>query len=173
MVPQLLGGYALLFGGNNVKRHHRHITCSWSSIHSSRPTVSGRTISSCPPHWMATPVFLYVAHHTGVAGVVAAVGGQVEGDRKSLLPRCQIAAVKALLASAVLNLILPDGPRLFGTSTHTVRAKKAAAGAKTQRVRQIVGGIATLEWKLFGGLPTFYLFGVSSPARGLHDSAAC
>ncbi len=38
----------------------------------------------------------HVAHHPFVVGVVAAVGGQVEGHGKPFLPGCQVAAVKGI-----------------------------------------------------------------------------
>ena len=53
-----------------------------------------------------------VAGHARVVGVVAAVGGQVEGDRQALLAGGEVAAVErvGLLGGGEAG-VLPDGPR--------------------------------------------------------------
>ena len=54
-----------------------------------------------------------VAAHARVVGVVAAVGGEIEGDRQALLPGREVAAVEGV---GVLGRgeagVLADGPRL-------------------------------------------------------------
>jgi hypothetical protein len=64
---------------------------------------------------MATPGLADVAHHAGVVGVVAAVGGEVEGHRHALLAGGQVAAVEGvgLLGGGEAG-VLADGPRPVG-----------------------------------------------------------
>src|SRR3954449_8657772 len=51
----------------------------------------------------------------GVGGVVAAVGGQVEGDRQALLPGGEVAPVERVgLRRGGETRVLADGPRLGG-----------------------------------------------------------
>ena len=51
----------------------------------------------------------HVAHHTGVVGVIAAVGGQVEGNGQTLLTGRQIAAVEGvgLLGLSLIHIYFP------------------------------------------------------------------
>src|SRR5690606_37958194 len=59
--------------------------------------------------------FAHIADDALVVGVVAAVGGQVEGDGEAALPGGEVAAVEgvALFGGAVPG-ILAHGPRLHG-----------------------------------------------------------
>ncbi len=65
-----------------------------------------------------------IAGHAGVVAVVAAVGGEIEGDREALLPGGEVAAVEGVrLLGGGETRILPDRPR---PARHTCwRARRA------------------------------------------------
>ncbi len=101
--------------------------------------------------------FAHVAHYARMVGVIAAVGGQVERHRKSLLPGGEVAAVEgvALLGGREAR-ILADGPR-----THHVHRAVGAAqeGGDTCRIVEVfesfevLFGVSSLDGDLLGGHP--------------------
>ena len=98
-----------------------------------------------------------IARNAWVVGVVSAVGGQVEGDRQSLLPSGEVPAIEcvALLGSREAR-VLPNGPR----PTHVHRGIRAAQERRQPRHRlevrhrvEIFGRVYGLDLDAFGGLP--------------------
>ena len=111
---ELFGRHALFFGGDDIERHdrqhravhgHRHGHLVERDAGEQRPHVVDRVDRD--------------ARHADVAGdarmvaVVAAMGGEIEGDREALLAGGEIAAVEGVGVFRRGEAgILPDGPRL-------------------------------------------------------------
>ena len=98
----------------------------------------------------------HVAHHTGVVGVIAAVGGQVEGNGQTLLTGRQIAAVEGvgLLGSGEAG-VLPDGPGPGDVHGGVGPAKERGhAGHEVQVVHtlQVFGGVDGSDIDLLHGM---------------------
>ena len=112
--PSFCGRHALFLGGDDIERHdrqhravhgHRHGHLVERDAGEQRPHVVDRVDRD--------------ARHADVAGdarmvaVVAAVGGEIEGDREALLPAGEIAAVERVgVFRGGEAGVLPDGPRL-------------------------------------------------------------
>ena len=98
MVPrELLLGDALLFGGNDVHGHdgnnrpvhghgHRHLV-QGDLVEEDLHVLHGIDGHTGLAH---------IPHDPGMIGIVAAVGGQIEGHGQSLLSGGQIAAIKGI-----------------------------------------------------------------------------
>ncbi len=90
-----------------------------------------------------------IARHARVVGVVAAVGGEVEGDRKALLPGRQVAAVEGV---GVLRggepRILTDGPRVgrvHGRIDAAQERREAGVGAGELEIGDVAGVVSPLD----------------------------
>ena len=117
----------------------------------------------------------HVAHHARMVGVVAAVGGEVERHRKTLLPRCEVAAVEgvALFGGREAG-VLTDGPRTH----HVHRAVRAAqergdAGRIVEVFEpfEVLFRIGALDGYLFGGHPHAFAVAALSGVAALGGPA--
>ena len=137
---ELLRRHALLLGGHDVERHHRQHRAVHGHRH--RHLVQRDAVEELPhveDRVDGHAGHADVARHPGVVGVVAAVGGQVEGDRQALLAGGQVAAVEGvgLLGGGEAG-VLPDGPGLVD-----VHRRVGAAQERRQAregVQRIAGG---------------------------------
>ena len=118
----------------------------------------------------------HVAHHARMVGVVAAVGGEVERHRKTLLPRCEVAAVEgvALFGGREAG-VLTDGPRTH----HVHRAVRAAqergdAGRIVEVFEpfEVLFRIGALDGYLFGGHPHAFAVAALSGVAALGGPAS-
>ena len=112
--------------------------------------------------------------HPRVVGVVAAVRGQVEGDREALLPGGEVAAVEGvgLLGGGEAG-VLADRPRLGGVHRRVGPAQvRRQPGVGVQRVEalEVLGSVDRQDPDALGRLPRLALgpprWAVTSPASG-------
>ena len=111
---ELLRRHALLLGGDDVERQHRQ----HRAVHGHRHAhLVERDAGEQRAH--VVDRIDRDARHADVAGdarmvaVVAAMGGEIEGDREALLPGGEIAAVEGVgIFRRGEAGILPDGPGL-------------------------------------------------------------
>ena len=106
--------HALLLGGHNIKREHRQ----HRAVHGHRHRHPVERDAAKQRAHVVDRIDRH-ARHANVAGdarviaVIAAMGGEIEGDRETLLPGGEIAAVEGV---GILGRgepgILPNGPRL-------------------------------------------------------------
>ena len=94
-----------------------------------------------------------------MVGVVAAVGGQIEGDRQALLAGGEVAAVEGV---GILRRgeagILPDGPRLgdvHGRVGAAQERRDAGIGVEEIEAGEVVGAVGRLHRDAFGREPGF------------------
>ena len=90
-----------------------------------------------------------VAAHARVVGVVAAVGGEIEGHRKAHLPGRQVAAIEGvgLLGRGEAG-VLPNGPRIGGVHGRVGAAHERRQPGKAARrspARAVARAVAGLE----------------------------
>ena len=112
-----------------------------------------------------------VAHDPGVVGVVAAVGGEVEGHRHALLAGGQVAPVEgvALLGGGEAG-VLADRPRPAGV--HRGPRRRARTGrspgsaAEVLDAVEVVLGVERLDGDALGGVP-------DRACRGRRPSGPC
>ena len=96
-----------------------------------------------------------VAHNARMIAVIAAVGGEIEGDREPLLPRGEVAAVEGvgLLGGGEAG-ILADRPGAAGVHR---RAHAAGEGREARKagivLGRILGGVERLDLDPFGRAP--------------------
>ena len=115
MVPESFSRrHALLLGGDDVEREHRQHRAVHGHRH--RHLVerdAGEQRAHVEDGIDRDARHADVAGHARMVAVVAAVGGEIEGDRKALLPGREIAPVERvrILGGGEAG-ILPDGPRL-------------------------------------------------------------
>jgi hypothetical protein len=111
---ELFRRHPLLLGGDDIQRHHRQ----HRAVHGHR---HGHPVERDAGEQGAHVVDRIDrnARHADVAGdprvirVVAAVGGEIEGDRQALLPGGEIAAVEGIGVLGGREAgVLPDGPWL-------------------------------------------------------------
>jgi hypothetical protein len=89
-----------------------------------------------------------------VVAVVAAVGGQVEGDRQALLARSEVAPVEGVrLLGGREAGVLPDRPRLVDVH------RRVGAAQKRRRARDRVEEVQALEVGLGVERLDLYLLG--------------
>src|SRR3546814_6366608 len=98
--------------------------------------------------------FAYVSGDAGMVAVIAPVRGQIESDRRALLPGCKIAAIEGIgFFSDGKTGILPDGPRR--PRIHAA-AYAAVKGAETGRAEgdamDVLRRIERLNCSPFGRL---------------------
>ena len=98
-----------------------------------------------------------VAGHARMVAVVAAVGGEIEGDREALLPGGEVAAVEGV---AVLGRgeagILPDRPglgRVHGGVGAAQERRQAGPGAEEIQARDVGGRVERRHRDAFGRRP--------------------
>ncbi len=108
------GGYALLFGRNNIERHdgqHRAV-----HRHRHRHAIERNLIEQhlhIEDGIDGYARLADIAFHALVIGVVAAMRGEIECHRKPLLPGGQVAPIKSIgLFGSGKSRVLPDRPRL-------------------------------------------------------------
>ena len=100
-----------------------------------------------------------VADHPRVVAVVAAVGGQVEGDRQALLARGQVAPVEGVgLRGGGEAGVLPDRPRLVDVHRR-VRARAGTARCpgrcrRKSRPVEVGGGVERRDGDALRASPT-------------------
>ncbi len=115
MVPPSCGlGHALLFGGDDVERHHRQDRAVHGHRH--RHLVEGDAVEELAHVEDGVdghPGHADVARHPGVVRVVAPVGGEVERHRQALLPCGEVATVEGVrFGGRGEPRVLTDGPGL-------------------------------------------------------------
>ena len=155
---QLLGPHALLFGGEDVEGQHRQDRAVHGHRHAhlvERDAVEQDLhvqdrIDGDPGH-------PDIAGDAGVVAVVAAVGGEVEGDRQALLPGGEVAPVEGV---AVLGRgeagILPDRPglgRVHGGVGAAQVGRQAWPGVQEIQTGRVGGGVERRDGDALGGLP--------------------
>ena len=115
---------------------------------------------------MATPGHPDVADHPRVVAVVAAVGGQVEGDRQALLAGRQVAPVERVgLGGGGEPGVLPDRPRLVdvhGRVRPAQERRDAGVGVEEVQLGQVGGGVERRRPRCPPGCPA----SCRPPARG-------
>ena len=103
---------------------------------------------ACHPH---------IAGHAGMIGVVAAMGGEIEGDGKPHLPGGEIAPVEGVrIFRRRKSRILPDGPGLRCVHRRIGPAQEgrdAGEGADEIEAGRVAGGVGGFNGDGFGGEP--------------------
>ena len=143
MVPaELLRLHPLLLGRGDVERQHRQHGAVHRHRHRhlvERDAVEerARVVDRVDRHAGHADV----AAHPRVVGVVAAVGGQVEGDAQALLAGRQVAPVErvGLLGGGEAG-VLPDRPRLGGVHRRVGPAQERAEARARCRARRAPRG---------------------------------
>ncbi len=92
-----------------------------------------------------------------MVAVVAAMGGEIEGDRQALLPGGEIAPVEGvgILGGGEAG-ILPDGPRLGDVHGRVGAAqigRDARIGIERVQALERIGGVDAFDRNAFGGEP--------------------
>jgi hypothetical protein len=155
MVPASCSGvHALLLGRHDVQRQdgedcavhgHRHAHLLQRDAVEELPHVQDR-VDRHTGH-------ADVAGHPRMVGVVAAVGGQVEGHRQALLAGCQVATVEGVrLLGGGEPRVLPDGPRLGGVHRRIGPAKigrETRIAVDVLEASDIGGGVEPLYGNAF------------------------
>ena len=100
----------------------------------------------------------HISGHALVIGVVAAMRGQIERDRKTLLPSGQIAAVESVgLFRGREPRVLPDRPRLHDIHRAVRPAQKGRNPGgvfKMLEPLQVFAGIGALDRNVLGREPS-------------------
>ena len=98
-----------------------------------------------------------VADHARVIGIVAAVGGEVEGDGEPLLPLPQVVAIEGVgILGGGKAGILPDGPGpvgIHGGARAAGEGRQAGQAAGDLDPFQVVGGVERLDRDAFRRRP--------------------
>ena len=111
---QLLRRNALLLGGHHVERQDRqHRTVHGHRDRHRRQVDTVEKLAHVQDRVDRHAGHTDVALHPRVVGVVAAVGGQIEGHRQAFLPGCEVATVEGVgVRRGGEAGVLTDGPRL-------------------------------------------------------------
>ena len=155
---ELFGRHALLFGGDDIERHHRQHRAVHG--HGDADLIEGDAVEE-DPHVLdgvdGDPGHPDIADDALVVRVVAAVGGEIEGDGQAFLTGGEIAAVEGVgILGGRETGVLADGPRPAGVH--------GGVGAAVERRQsgQILEVLETLEIRrvvqrfdrdALGGLP--------------------
>ena len=137
---EFLRRHALLFGGHHVQRQDRQ----HSPVHRHRHRHSAQVdaveeLAHVQDGVDRHPGHADVALHPRVVGVVAAVGGQVEGHRQALLPGGQVAPVERIgVRGGGEAGVLPDGPGLVDVHRRVGPADERRLPRHT--VQRVAGG---------------------------------
>ncbi len=141
MVPESCSGPGSLFlGGDDVKGQHRENRSVHG--HGNGDAIQGNGVEE-DFHVLdridGDAGLAHVGHGAGVVGIVAAMGGEIEGDGKPLLAGGDVAAIKgvALLGGGEAG-VLADGPR-FG-DVHGAIGAAHIGGESRHGVQMLAGG---------------------------------
>ena len=127
---------------------------------------------------MATPGHADVALHARMVGVVAAVGGEIEGDRKAHLAAGQVAPIEGVgLLGGGKARVLADRPRVGAVHGRVGPAQeRRQAGPSVQEIDacEVPGAVVLFDGDALGRLPGFagpipsgwYRLGRSGAAKG-------
>ena len=157
---ELLGRHALLLGGHDVEgedrqhravHRHRHRHLVERDAGEQRAHVVDR-IDRDPGH-------ADIARDAGVVGIVAPVGGEVEGHRQALLPGREVAPVERvrILRRGEAG-ILPDGPGLghvHGRIGPAQERRHTRIGVEELDAVAVLGPIDPLHRNALGRHPGF------------------
>ena len=159
IVPERLRRlHALLLGGDDVERQHRQ----HGAVHGHRhrhlvERNAGKQRAHVVDRIDRHPRHADVAADARVIRVVAAVGGEIEGDREAFLPGGEIAAVEGV---GILRRgepgILPDGPGLrdvHGGVGAAQIGRDAGIGVEEVEALDVVRAIDRLHRDAFGREP--------------------
>ncbi len=109
----------------------------------------------------------HVAHHARVVGVVAAVRGEVERHRQTLLAGGQVAAVEGVgLLGRRETGVLADGPRTHHVHRRigTAQERRHTGGVvEVLHALEVLGRVGALDGDLLGRHPRF---GLAAAFRG-------
>ena len=155
---ELFRRHALLLGGDDVEREHRQ----HGAVHGHRHRhLVERNAGEQRAH-VVDRIDRH-ARHADVAGdarviaVVAAMGGEIEGDREPLLSGGEIAPVEGVgILGGGETGILPDRPRLgqvHGRVGPAQVRRDAGKGVETIEAVEIVGAVGALDRNAFGREP--------------------
>ena len=170
---QLLRRHALLLGGHHIEGQNRQHRSVHGHRHRDLAQVDAvEKLAHVQDRVDGHPRHADVALHAGMVGVVATVGGQVEGDRQALLTGSQVAAVEGIgIRSGGEAGILADGPRLVDVHGRIGPAhERRFAGHTVQRIAgpdrglPVSLGVERLDHDALGGRPVELFGGV--PVRG-------
>ena len=159
MVPLSCSGrHALLLGGDDVERQHRQHGAVHGHRHAhlvERDAVEQD--SHVEDRIDRDAGHADIARDARVVAVVAAVGGEVEGDRQALLPGGEVAPVEGV---AVLGRgeagILPDRPglgRVHGRVGAAQEGRQARPGVQEVEPGRVGGGVERRDGDALGRLP--------------------
>ena len=166
--------HPLLLGGGDVEREHRehravHGHADAHLVERDALEERARVVDGVDRH----PGHADVTLHTRVVGVVATVGGQVEGDREALLAGRQVAAVEGVgLLRGREAGVLADRPRLGGVHRRVGAAevrREARVGVQRVETLEVLGAVDRQDADPLRRLPCLALDGlgaVTSPASG-------
>ena len=164
---ELLRLHPLLLGGGDVEREHRehravHRHADAHLVERDALEERAGVVDRVDRH----PGHADVTLHARVVGVVAAVGGEVEGDREALLAGRQVAAVEGVgLLGGREAGVLADGPRLGGVhrrvGTAEVR-REARVGVQRVETLEVLGSVDRQDADALGRLPRLALDGLLS-----------
>ena len=155
---QLFWRHPLLFAGHDVhgqNRQHRPVhghrhghLIQRDAVEQDLHVEDGVDGHSGHPH---------IPAHPRVVGVVAPMGGQVEGHRQALLPGRQVSAVEGVgVLGGGESGVLADGPRLGGVHggvwTPQVGRQSGVGVAEVQR-GPVFGGVEPAHAETLGGGP--------------------
>ena len=156
---ELLGLDPLLLGRGDVERHDRqhravHGHADAHLVERDAVEQSARVVDRVDRHAGHPDV----AAHPRVVGVVAAVGGQVEGDAEPLLPGREVAPVErvGLLGGGEAG-VLPDRPGLGGVHRRVGPAevrREAGPGGERVEALEVVRVVARLDLDALGDCAT-------------------
>ena len=170
---QLLRRHPLLLGGHHVQRQDRQHRTVHGHRHRHRRQIDA---VEQLPH-VQDGIDCHTGHsdvalHAGMVGVVAAVGGQVEGHRQPLLAGGEVAAVERVgLRGGGEPGVLTDGPRLVDIHRRVGAAHEGRlAGEAVQRVTvgldggTVRGDVYRFDVDVFRCVPHQLVRGI--PVRG-------
>ena len=173
---ELFRRHALLFGGDDIERQHRQ----HGAVHGHRhrhlvERDAGKQRARVVDRIDGDARHADVAGDARMIAVVAAMGGEIEGDREALLPGGEIAPVEGV---GILGRreagILPDGPRLGDVHGRVGAAQERRdAGIAIEAVEavEIGGAIGPLDRNAFGRLPRRGI--APAPGRALSAKSIC
>ena len=154
----LLGRHPLLLGGDDEGRQHRQ----HGAVHGHGDAhLVQRNAREQDLHILdavdGDPRLADIADHAGMIGIIAAVGGEIEGDRESHLPRRQIVAEEGVgfLGGGEAG-ILADGPgakAVHGRPRPAQIGREARQAVEMAELLQIGGRIKRLDGDALGRLP--------------------
>ena len=159
MVPlSFCGRDALLFAGHDVERHDRQD----GAVHGHGDGhLVERNLAEEDLHVLdridGHAGFADVAHHAFVVGIVAAMGGQIEGHRQAFLTSGEVAPVEGVRFFGGGEAgVLADGPGLHGVHGGVRAAQEGRNPGGVFQVLhrvEVVGGVMALDRNSLMGHP--------------------